>query len=88
MCRFVLADVFETFRNNSLRNSGPNNYLSAPGLSWDVMLKMTKIKLEFIPDPDMYIFFEKNTRGGIFHISNRYSKASNKYSKCHDPKQE
>ena len=23
----------------------PNNYLSAPGLSWDTMLKMTKIEL-------------------------------------------
>ena len=55
----------------------PNNYLSAPGLSWDAMLKMTKIELELIPDPDMYIFFEKGTRGGISYISNRYSKANN-----------
>ena len=30
------------------------------------MLKMTKIKRELIPDPDMYVFFEKDTRGGIF----------------------
>ena len=39
---------------------------------------MTKIELELIPDPDMYIFFEKGTLGGISHISNRYSKANNK----------
>ena len=39
-----------------------SHYLSAPGLSWDAMLKMTKIELELIPDPDMYIFFENGTR--------------------------
>ena len=49
---------------------------------------MTKVKLELIPDPDMYIFFEKGTTGGISYISNRYSKATNKYLKSYDPKQE
>ena len=33
----------------------------------------------------MYIFFEKRTRG---EISNRYSKANNKYLKSYDQKQE
>ena len=49
---------------------------------------MTKIKLEFIPDLDMYIFFEKCTRGRISHVSNRYSKAKNKYLKFYDTKRE
>ena len=35
------------------------------------MLKMTKIELELIPDPDMYIFFEKVTKGGFPYIFNR-----------------
>ena len=61
--------------------------MNIPGLSWDAILKMTEIELEPIPDPDMCIFFEKGTRGGIF-ISNRNSKASNKYLKSYDPKQE
>ena len=52
------------------------------------MLKIIKVELEFIPDPDTYIFFQKGTRGGVFHISNRYSKANNKYLKCCDSKQE
>ena len=30
--------------------------ISAPGLSWDAMLKMTKVKLKLIIDPDMHIF--------------------------------
>ena len=52
------------------------------------MTKMARIELELIPDPDMYIFFEKGARGGISYISNRYSKANNKYLKSYDPKQE
>ena len=50
------------------------------------MLNMTKVELELIPDPDMYIFPEKSTRGGVSHISNRYSKTNNKYLKSCDPK--
>ena len=51
----------------------PSQYLRAPGLSWDAIPKKTKIEFELFPDPDMYIFFEKGTRGGISYISNRYS---------------
>ena len=58
----------------SLKNYGlcPSNYLSAPSLSWDAMLKMNEIEIELTPDPDMYIFFEKGTRGGISYIFNSY----------------
>ena len=52
------------------------------------MLKMTKVELELIPDPVMYIFLQKGTRGRFSYISNRYSKAHNKYLKYYDPKQE
>ena len=44
--------------------------LSAPVLSWDAMLKMTEIELELITDFDMYIFFEKGTKDGIYYNSN------------------
>ena len=62
--------------------------LSAPALSWEAMLNMTKIKLELISNPDLYIFFEKDLRGGVSYVSNRHSKASNKYLISYDPKQE
>ena len=52
------------------------------------MLNMTKVELELIPDPDMYIFFEIGTRGGVSYISNRCSKANNKGFKFYHPKQE
>ena len=56
-----------------------SHYLSAWGLSWDSMLKIKKAELELITDPHMYIFFDKVTTGGIYHIFNRYSKAEIKY---------
>ena len=52
------------------------------------MLKMEKFELEIIADPDIFIFFEKDTRGGISYTSNRYSKANKKYLKSFDPEQE
>ena len=79
----LLADVFEIFRNNSLKNCGlcPSFYLTTPALNQDAML-------ELISDPDLYIFFEKGMRCGVSYISNRYRKFNNKYLKSHDPKQE
>ena len=82
-----LAD-FNRFSNKETRSCysclvlqlhGPSHYLSATGFSWDAILKMTNIELELIPDPDMYIFFEKGIRGGILYSSNIES---------FDPKQE
>ena len=61
--------------------------MSAPGVSWDAILKMAKIKLALITDLSMYIFFGKGTRGGISYISKRYRKANKKYLK-YDSKEE
>ena len=85
-----LADVFEKFRNNSLKNYEFmfKSLFERTRFSWDAMIKMTKIELELIPDPAMYILFEKGTRSRISYISNRYSKANNKYLKSYDAKQE
>ena len=48
------------------------------------MLKMAKIELELISDIDMYLFVEKEIRGGISNIFKRFSKANNKYMKSYD----
>ena len=63
----------------------PCHYFSAPGLSWDAMLKMTDVKLEKISDIDQYLFTEKGTRGGISYIAKIYAKANNKYICDYDP---
>ena len=62
--------------------------MSAPALSWDAMLNMTKVELEIISDADMYLFFEKGMRDVVSYISKSHSKAKNKYLKSYDPKQE
>ena len=47
------------------------------------------MELDLIPDSDnTYILFKKDRREGVSYISNRYSKANNKYFKSYDPKQD
>ena len=77
----LLADVFEKFINTCLEyyRLDPCHYFSSPGLSWNAMFKMTKIKLEFISDIYMYLFIEKGMRIGIFYIAKRYSTVNNRY---------
>ena len=77
----LLADVFENFRENSLKTYGldPVYYYTAPGLAWDACLKITDVELELLSNPDMLLMFEKGIRGGISIISNRYGEANNKY---------
>ena len=74
----MLADVFEKFIFTCLKyyNLDPCHYFSAPGLSWDAMLKMTEVALEKISDPDKYIFFEQGMRGRVNYINKRYSETS------------
>ena len=84
----LLADVFENFRQvcNQYYGLDPCHYFSSPGLSWDALLKMTKICLELVTDIDMYQFIEKGLFGGISYISKRYAKANNKYQESYNPK--
>ena len=49
---------------------------------------MTKFKFELIPDPTMYIFFEKGVKDEISYISDWYSKSNNKHLKSYVLKQE
>ena len=62
-----LADVFEKFISTCLKyyNLDPTHYFSAPGLSWDAMLKMTKVELKKISDSEKHIFIERGMRRGI-----------------------
>ena len=82
----LLVDVFEKFISTFLKyyELDPCHYFSAPGLSWDAMLKMTKVELEKISDPDMHIFIGRCMRGGISYPSKRYSKENNEYCPDYD----
>ena len=50
----LLADSFEKFISTCLKYYGldPCHYFSPSGLSWDSMLKMTRVNLGKINDPD------------------------------------
>ena len=83
----LLADVFENFRNMSLREYklDPAHSWTVPGFAWNCALKMSRVELELITDPDIFLFFENSIRGGISTVSHRYAKANNKYLSDHDP---
>ena len=40
---------------------------------------MSKIELDLLSDPNMYLMMEKGIRGGICVVTKRYSKANNPY---------
>lgn len=52
----ILADVFENFRNVCLENYklDPAHYLTVPSLTFDAMLKYTKVDLELLSDYNKY----------------------------------
>ena len=71
----LLADVFENLRKVCQEKYGldPAHYYSAPGLSWDVLLKKTGVELELL---DTHLFIERGIRGGISMVSKLYAKAN------------
>ena len=46
----------------------PAWYFSAPDLAWDAALKMVKVQLELLSDPDMLLMIENDIRGIIATI--------------------
>ena len=47
-------------------------------------VRVTKVELEKISDPDKYMFFEQGMRGRVSYINKRYSKANNEYCQNYD----
>jgi len=48
---------------------------------------MTNLELQLITDPNVYLMFKNAIRGGVSTVSNRYSKANNKYLSDYDSTQ-
>ena len=69
---FLLADVFENFRNKCIEiyelDSG--HLSSATSLAWQACLEKSGIKLELLTDAHMLLMVEKGIRGGICHVIN------------------
>lgn len=82
----LLADVFENFRETCYSNYELEaaHYDTAASLSFDAMLRYTRVKIELITDINMIEFVESEIRGGITQCSKRYAKANNKYMPDYD----
>ena len=77
----LLADVFENFRNMALEHFkvDPCHYVTAPGMFYDALLKMTDVELDLVSDPEMYDFIERGKRGGVSTVMKRNATANNRY---------
>ena len=86
----LLADIFQTFRKTCLNAYGidPLHYYTAPGLSWDALLKYTGENLELMTDFEQHLLIEKGMRGGISMVSKRYAKANNPNVSGNNPDKE
>ena len=77
---FILADVFETFRNVRLKvyNLDSAHFFSAPNLSWNAILITTSAEIGLLTDIEMLLFCERAIRGGVNGIGAlRHFKANN-----------
>ena len=83
---YYQLNVFEKLIDTYLKYYGldPCYYFSAPGLSWDGLLKMTGIELEKISDIGKDLFIEKELRVGSSYIAKRHSKANNEHRPDYD----
>ena len=73
----LLAEIMMVYRKVIQDNfqMDINHFLGIPGLSFNLMLKISKVKLELISDPEMSDFFRKSIRGGMSFIATRNAKS-------------
>lgn len=65
-----------------------NHFLGIPGLSFNIMLKISKIKLEKIGDPEINEFFRKSIRDVMSFVATRKAKSEYKNSNAENCKKE
>ena len=71
----LLCEVMEQFRDTVHKKHGldPANFISLPGLSKDIMLKSSKIRLDYMHDLDMIYLVKHSIRGGLSYVSTRFA---------------
>jgi hypothetical protein len=57
----------------------PVHFYTSPGLSWNALLKHSKVSLDIIQDPDILLMVESGIRGGVSTITHRHAVANNPY---------
>ena len=69
------ADVFQEFRRLAMSSYQLEalRYLTLPSLALQAALKWTGVELELITEPNLYLFFEEYSRGGLVFVANRFA---------------
>ena len=86
----VLADIFENFRDMSLKiyELDPAYFVLLPGFAWHACLKITGVNLELITDINMLLMIDSGMRGGVCDVICSYAEAKNKYMNNYDENKE
>ena len=73
----LLAEIMMVYRKVIQDNFkiDVNHFQGIPALAYNLMLKISKVKLELISDPEMSEFFRSSIRGGMSFIANRKVKS-------------
>ena len=73
----ILAEIMMVYRKIIQDNfqMDINHFLGIPGLSFNIMLKISKVKLELISNPKICNFFRNSIRGGMSFIVTRRAKS-------------
>lgn len=63
----LLADVFENFRSTCLKiyKLDPTHYFTAPGFSWDAMLRHTGVQIELLTDVNVNVINRSPVEGSV-----------------------
>ena len=61
------------------------HYDTLQGLSFDACLKMSKIKLKLLGDPEQFLFVEISIRGGVSVVRHRHETANNEFVPSYNP---
>jgi len=74
----LLAEIVFQFREEIFRDANLDmcHYISLPQLSLDFMLKKLNLEIELLTDIDKILFVERNIRGGLSFISERFVECS------------
>ena len=71
----LLCEVMQRFRKSvhEKHSLDPANYISLPGLAKDIMLKTSKVRLDYMSDIDMIYAIKHSIRGGLSYAATRYA---------------
>ena len=73
----LLGEIMQVYRKliQDHFNIDVNHFLGIPSLAFNLMLKISKVKIQLISDPEMNLFFRNSLRGGMSFIAKRYAKS-------------